>query len=321
MAFVICRPFRFCITHANTFYGHCRCFTCPLSPSGTPDICPGPVDSDEASDLMTDTANPLQFTFVTWNVRGLGDPRKQRHILSYLTRHNVHCAMLQETHLPPATRPTFANRWATIREFSSYSSYARGTVILFNRRIPYTALGTYSDPQGRYCILWGRLLANTITLVACYGPNTDDPEFFRVLWGKIADIGSTHVLWGGDLNVTLDPQLYRSNPQPHHYSQARRELIDILAENDLVDAWRHTYPTGQEGTCYSSAHSSWSRLDYWLMDKASASWLVRIKHLPRTYSDHSPVLLTLEPPATLPPFMHWRLNPTHLLDEAFKADL
>lgn len=46
---------------------------------------------------MTDSPNLPKYNFLTWNVRGLGDQRKCRHILAYLDRHNIHCALLQET--------------------------------------------------------------------------------------------------------------------------------------------------------------------------------------------------------------------------------
>lgn len=152
----------------------------------------------------------------------------------------------------------------------------------------------------------------------CYGPNTDDPEFFRVLWGRILDIGSTHVVWLGDFNVTLDPSIDCSHLQPHHYSNAHYTLNHILTDHHLVDAWRNLHPHTREGSYFSTAHSSWSRIDN---SKGLTPWLTQASYLPRTYSDHSPVLLTLSPPHEKSPYLSWRL-PTHaLLDPIFQAEL
>lgn len=45
-----------------------------------------------------------------------------------------------------------------------------------------------------------------------------------------------------------------------------------------------------------------------------AHWIDTVTHLACTYSDHSPVKLSLMPPVDQAPFARWRLNPAHLLD-------
>lgn len=122
-----------------------------------------------------------KLNIITWNVRGLRDPRKRRQILSYLDRHQVHVAMLQETHFNPRRNITFACKWAAHRIFSSFSSYARGVAILVKRGTPFTLTGATWDAQGRYCLTWGRLGSDSVTLACCYGPNVDDPQFITEL--------------------------------------------------------------------------------------------------------------------------------------------
>lgn len=82
---------------------------------------------------MANLASTPTVQILIWNVKGLGDPRKRHQVLAYLDRHQIHIAMLQETHINPKQNNTFANKWADYRIFSSYSSYSRGTAILIKK--------------------------------------------------------------------------------------------------------------------------------------------------------------------------------------------
>lgn len=178
-----------------------------------------------------------------------------------------------------------------------------------------------SDPQGRYTIIWGKLGADSVTLANCYGPNTDKPTFFTTLWGKILNIGSTHITWGGDFNVALDPRQDRSNTATHHYTHAREALAGIIEEGGLTDSWRHTHPQIREGTHYTTYAATWARLDYCLLSRGLVMALCNTTHLARTYSDHCPVQITIKSPGYDRPRSCWRLQPTALLDPFFHREL
>lgn len=270
---------------------------------------------------MSNPIGTTQCIILTWNVRGLGDPRKRRRILSYLDKHHVTIAMLQETHIHSLTPSTFATKWAAYRIFSSYSSYARGTAILIKKGTPFLLTGNLTDPQGRYVILWGRLGGDSITLANCYGPNIDTPEFFTVLWGKVMALGSTHIVWGGDFNVALNPCMDRSRATMHHYSRAQNALAGIMEEGALIDGWRHIHLQIREATHYTTHADSWARIDYILLTRGLLHSLDSVVHLPRTYSDHCPVKLTISPPGYDKPRPRWRLQPTMLSDAVFHEEL
>lgn len=62
---------------------------------------------------------------------------------------------------------------------------------------------------------------------------------------------------------------------------------------DVLDFWRARQPKVREGTYISTVQESWARLDYWLGIHDGYGWVAQIEHMPRTLSDHSPVVLTL----------------------------
>lgn len=51
-------------------------------------------------------------------------------------------------------------------------------MILIHKAIPFKILKVIPDKSGRYLIVQGTIIDNTITLVNVYGPNSDSPEFF-----------------------------------------------------------------------------------------------------------------------------------------------
>lgn len=86
--------------------------------------------------------------FLTWNIRGLNTPKKIRSVLTHLDRLNVHVAYLQEPHLTTLSARIIGARWAQARLESSYSSYARGVIILVRKGTPFKVLRTDVDTQG-----------------------------------------------------------------------------------------------------------------------------------------------------------------------------
>jgi hypothetical protein len=62
-----------------------------------------------------------------------------------------------------------------------------------------------SDESPRNFIILSIRINNTFwTLVAVYGPNNDEPQFFTNLQLKIESLGNSSVIIGGDWNVPLN---------------------------------------------------------------------------------------------------------------------
>ena len=65
------------------------------------------------------------------------------------------------------------------------------------------------------------------------------------------------------------------------------------------------------------AHQSYSRIDYFLLDRRILSTLNSVEYESMVISDHSPVVLRLCFPEHVPPHRAWRLNPCLLSEEDF----
>lgn len=85
--------------------------------------------------------------------------------------------------------------------------------------------------QGRFCLIWGRLASHDVTIANYYGPNVDDPQTPSVLWSKIQALGSTYLVWGGDFNMTMCPQMDRSQATAPHYTASHKLLADLVTTN------------------------------------------------------------------------------------------
>lgn len=70
-------------------------------------------------------------------------------------------------------------RWQGQVFAANFSSHARGVAILIHKSIPIQINSTIIDPGGRYIILQGSLFGNRLNLVNVYGPNKDDPDFYK----------------------------------------------------------------------------------------------------------------------------------------------
>lgn len=66
-----------------------------------------------------------------------------------------------------------------------------------------------TDPYGRYIIV-----SLPLTLLNIYGPNTNDPNFYKKVFDLLPDGNNSNIIIGGDLNGYLDPYLDRLSTCP-----------------------------------------------------------------------------------------------------------
>lgn len=61
---------------------------------------------------------------------------------------------------------------------ATFTSQARGVMMLIDKSVPYQFSNVIKDKSGRYLIIQGSLFSVNLNLVNIYGPNTDEPDFF-----------------------------------------------------------------------------------------------------------------------------------------------
>lgn len=256
-------------------------------------------------------------TLASWNVRGINNRVKRFKVFSYLKSISADIIFLQETHIKHNEQRLLRCNWVSQVFQSTFSCRARGVAILFRRTIPFKHISTISDPNGRYVIVSGLIFSVHITLLNLYGPNYDDPSFFRKVFNLLPNLSNTHLIIGGDFNLVLDPTLDRTPARSvGHLPNSTSTLNELTNSYDLVDIWRLNHPTDTQYTFFSNVHSSYSRIDFFLADFKVASCVTAIKHHNRIISDHSAVTISLDL-FEIKPSYSWRFNPTLLFDSHF----
>ena len=172
------------------------------------------------------------------------------------------------------------------------------------------------DPNGRYIVVTGHIYSHHVTLVNVYGPNSDDPDFFRKVFNLLPSLSDTHVIISGDFNCVLDDFMDRSAQTNLVPSAASTTLNTLMLSTHLVDIWRLQHPTHRDYSFFSQRHKSFSRIDYFLLDSNLISNVISTSYHNILISDHSPISLVLDLNHKKQHFS-WRLRPSLFSDSSF----
>ena len=240
------------------------------------------------------------ISLLSWNVRGLGHPVKRGKVFANLKAMKSDIIFLQATHVKATQQRKLRANWISQVYHSPFTSKARGVAILFHKNIPFRFQSSIIDPNGRFLILTGYINLLPVKLVNDYGPNIDDPAFFRKLFNLIPDNDLSHIMIGGDFNCYLDPYLDRLSSAPPPSIVAVKTLNNLMMSKKVVDIWRLKHPSDHDNSFYSNIHKSYTRIDYFLVDSRLISNTDNVKYHNIIISDHSPVESNLRnvPPQT-----------------------
>lgn len=145
--------------------------------------------------------------FISWNIKGLGGAVKRCRVFSNLKRLKPDIVFLQERN---NDQVRLKCPWVAEVFHSSFSSKARGVAILIGKSVPFTQTNIISDKDGRYVIVLGTLFCVPILLVHVYAPNFHNSGFMTELFENLPSLSDCFLIFGGDLNCAIDPQLDHS---------------------------------------------------------------------------------------------------------------
>lgn len=255
--------------------------------------------------------------FASLNTGGLNAALKRTKVMTYVKNLNADVMFLQETHLLRFEHQKLNRPWIGHVFHSQFNCKTRGTAVLIRKNVQFVPSKTIADPEGRYTIISGILYQKPVILASIYAPNWDDPSFFSSVLSLIPNLDSHTLILGGDLNCVIDPVLDRSSTRVISPSKMSQSLSTFMEQFGYIDPWRFTHPQSRQYSFFSHAHRSFSRIDYFIMDKNLISSLRSIQYLPITVSDHSAVVLDLRFDLRPKNFRYWRLDPLLLMDEKF----
>lgn len=258
------------------------------------------------------------LTFCTWNVKGVNEPVKRGKVLSYLKSLNANIIFLQETHLKNVAHNKLKCRWINQVYHSTLSAKIRGVAILIKKDTPFKHNTTIADKNGRYVLVTGELYTTPITLLNIYGPNQDDPEFYRKVFSLIPDIPNSNLIIGGDFNLVLDPYLDKSLSKKTIPCKGSKFIKTYMRNMNICDAWRTLNPSGREYSFHSHVHNSYSRIDYFLVDGKMLPLIRNATYHNIIISDHCPVTCSFVFNNPTKTYRNWRFDPQLLNDLKFK---
>lgn len=171
---------------------------------------------------------------VSWNVKGLGHANKRGRVFSHLKSLKADIMFLQETHIGPKDQNRLRASWISQVFQTVFDRKARGVAILFRKSVPFRLDHMIADPYGRFVLITGHIDSTPITMLNVYGPNSDNPTFFRQVFDLIPTSPS-NIIIGGDFNCYLDPYLDRMSTKPHSTLASVQTLNDLMKTRNYVD--------------------------------------------------------------------------------------
>ena len=230
------------------------------------------------------------------NCQGLGDHNKRRDVFKYLHTLNYSIICLQDTHFSKAKERIIENEWGYKAFFNSFNSQSRGVAILFNNNFEFKIHSSLNDETGNFLIIDLETNNKRFILTNIYGPNQDDPAFYKNIYSKILSFSNCNIIIVGDWNLLLNPKIDGINYKHVNNPKARLEVIKIMNDLNLFDVWREE---NVESKLYTWARKlvnglvQMGRLDFFLVSESLVN-LVKGENIKPSYrSDHSMIELEL----------------------------
>lgn len=206
------------------------------------------------------------FQIISLNVNGLHDVRKRRLAFNYLKKFKKTIFLLQETHCKPGNGRLWKSQWGGALFLTEESSNTGGVATLFSRDLNPIFTKITPSRFNRFLVSEFSLMEEKYKVVNIYMPTSNKEkqqlEVLEELTPLISNDDGEHTFWGGDFNVSLNPDLdqqgYSKDDIPN--KRCREYLGRLLEKLDLGDLWRIQNPKNRNHTWARLDH--FSRLDY-----------------------------------------------------------
>jgi exonuclease III len=263
-----------------------------------------------------------KFTCITYNAKGLKDPKKREGVFYWLKKKKVDLICIQEAHCEEQHMKTWEEEWGG----NIYASYgtggSKGVCIMIGEGSNLSTELIATDKEGRYVIIKAKLGEHSIKIGGYYGPNKDDPTTLNIIQEILDETMAEHTILMGDFNFTMDVTIDKKGGTNNNHTKCRNSLVDWMEENDLCEVWRARNPEKRMYTWRSNTKPPiFCRLDFFIVSPSISNGCNICTIGPGVRSDHSYVKLgiTLESPARGRGF--WKFDHTLLENEDFKKEL
>ena len=228
------------------------------------------------------------------NCRGMASREKRVDPFRKWKKEQFDIILLQDTHLSATTVLQVKEEWEFKCINSTHSTHSRGTSILINNTFEYHIGQIKVDPGGNFVLVELKLSKDFVFLIgSIYGPNEDNPNFYRSLELDITNFGNPNIILAGDWNSTRDFHMDNNNYKHKNNPNASKALDDMIGKHNLIDIWRVKNPHTKRYTWLQGLSNRQARLDYYLCNEEllniSSNEDIGYKYR----SDHSPITITI----------------------------
>lgn len=247
------------------------------------------------------------------NVKGLNHPAKRSSLWRTAQESRCEVLCIQETHFKITAEPLCTNKNFTHIFKASGPEKKKSVMIAIKNTCSFTLHNSLVEVEGRYLALDCTLNSNRYTVITIYAPNKKQIHFLSKLMKKINRFKQGQLMICGDFNIVPDNSI-DSSSQSHRLPSPMGSLIRT---NDLYDVWRRHHTTERDYSYFPPRHNSYTRIDYFLVDKWTLPNISSSEINTITWSDHAPVTMTLEDSPSISRTRIWRANaailnsPTH----------
>ncbi|KAJ0983259.1 hypothetical protein J5N97_011514 [Dioscorea zingiberensis] len=227
-----------------------------------------------------------------WNCRGSSNPRTTGRIRALMRELSPNIVCLVETRADEGRAKTICKKFSKAWEWAAIpaNGMSGGIIIFWKHEMGLVTPLAHS----RYVLhlIVSNEKPKEWILSVVY--NSQHIQVQKSVWCALAGMSSLNLPWilTGDFNAILSTEEHRGGGFDH-YSTKSKYFSEFISANQLFDL-------GYYGSPYTWCNKQnglarrWARLDRYL---ANSSWISCFdsyynKHLCRTLSDHSPMLLT-----------------------------
>ena len=146
-----------------------------------------------------------EITICSVNCRGLSGKKKRSDVLNYLKKKPYSIICLVDTQFTQREERFIRSQWGYEVYFNSFDSQSRGVAIFFKNNFEFKLYNSFKDSNENILLLDLEIETRRLTLASVYGPNNDNPAFYKKLQTYIVRMGNNDVIVCGDFNLLINP--------------------------------------------------------------------------------------------------------------------
>ena len=166
-------------------------------------------------------------------------------------------------------------------------------------------------------IIKSKIGLDTYVIGSIYGPNRDEPQFYKELDEVLEGIDCDHIIIGGDFNFVMDAENDCYGYVRENNVNARDKFKLVCNKHNLVDIWRYHNPRQKQYTWFTSTRNKGSRLDMFFVSKHLSSHCSDFQINPGYRTDHCIITMCLHAGDSQRGPGLWKFNESLLKDEEY----